>query len=178
MPALAAGLSPRLGHFTLPDGGNTTGGVAADNMPALPREDLGTDPFYAQRVQTPNHKQILPANCRPPHHTCCSVSSSSYSNPKPQIPKAPCPSKTLAAQPSSFTPHGCCCTRQPRLHSIPQPALWITHSGPHYATVSSGQSPAGFPERPHPHPGPTPPAKHKTAFLSFARKRRSPLGVS
>lgn len=34
-------------------------GVAADNMPALPREDLGTEPFYAQRVQTPNHKYYL-----------------------------------------------------------------------------------------------------------------------
>lgn len=65
-------------------------GVAADNTAALPREDLGTGTSYRHCVQTPNRNRRLPTNCLPPHHPC-----SSYSNPEPQIPKAPLPPKIL-----------------------------------------------------------------------------------
>lgn len=51
----------------------------------------------------------------------------------------------------------------------PLTTLQTPHSGPRYTTLSSGQSPVGFSEQPHANPDPT--AKHKPAFLLFARKR-------
>lgn len=67
-------------------------GVAADNVAALPREDLRTGHSYALRVRTPNCKRRLPTNCLPTHHAC-----SSDSKPKSQIPNAPLPSKMLCS---------------------------------------------------------------------------------
>lgn len=140
-------------------------GVAAENTAALPREDSGTGNSYAQHIQTPNCNQRLPATSQP------TIPTLPTATPNPRSQRQLCHPRCLAALLSSLTPHGCSCTKQPKLHGIPRPALQTTHSGLFYTTVSSGQSPAGFPEQPHAHPGPTPPPKHKTAFLLFARKR-------
>lgn len=139
VPAPAAGLSPSLGHFTLPDGGNVTGGLQWKTWQSYLERTWGqTLPMHSVfGYQTTTKDYLLSPS---PPALWLSIQ---FFLQQPQTPEARHPRKTLAALPSSFAPHGCCCTKRARPHSIARPAPGIEHSGPHYSELQ--EKPSRFP---------------------------------
>lgn len=109
----------------LPDGWNAAEGLQQTTwQPYLERTWGQVIP--TQHVWTPNCNRRLPAVSQP------TTPALPAATPNPRYQRHLSHSRRLAALLSSFTLHGCSCTKRPRIHDIPCPALWITVSGSCY----------------------------------------------